>query len=274
MCGLHLTMPSIRALSHLKHLCLNSILEPDCSVDDGKGGSQGGEKSTPLGAIIGGAAGGVFLLGLIAFFIFWRQRKSRKEREVYNHSFSIDTHEPSHVVQPYYHSVNQAEPDYNPYEASSNAYPMSQASSSAIAVSGTGGAVNSAAAGHSLTEKERLRQARQAQLTQRLRAIEQEAQMLENNMRGSSASSMYTSQDATSTSGDRAEVAEMREEMRRMQEEIAMLRRNQASPWAQGLTDEPPPGYDPNPTSTAPTVGSSIPSGSSGYGKRRLEYHD
>jgi hypothetical protein len=43
-------------------------------------------------------------------------------------------------------------------------------------------------------------------------------------------------------------IVQMREEMMQMQQEIQMLRDNQRSDWAMGLTDEPPPGYSANPT--------------------------
>lgn len=37
----------------------------------------------------------------------------------------------------------------------------------------------------------------------------------------------------------------MKEQIRMMKEQIMMLQSQQESPWAQGLSDEPPPGYTP-----------------------------
>ncbi|KAE9402050.1 hypothetical protein BT96DRAFT_1017864 [Gymnopus androsaceus JB14] len=43
------------------------------------------------------------------------------------------------------------------------------------------------------------------------------------------------------------DVVQMKEQIRAMSEQIAFLQSHQNSAWAQGLSDEPPPGYSPNP---------------------------
>lgn len=95
-------------------------------------------------------------------------------------------------------------------------------------------------------QQDRVRQARQAEIGARLQTVEQEMNDLK---RGRSARRQRVIQN---NSAQDDEIADMREEMRRMQEEIMLLRSNQTSEWAQGLTDEPPPGYTPRALPTQP----------------------
>lgn len=88
-------------------------------------------------------------------------------------------------------------------------------------------------------EKNRIRQARQAEIRLRLHTVENEMNEITRDIKRGSGSPQNVPQ------GDANEIAEMREQMRMMQQEIGLLRENQASEWAQGLTDEPPPGYSP-----------------------------
>ncbi|KAJ3550094.1 hypothetical protein NMY22_g632 [Coprinellus aureogranulatus] len=96
-------------------------------------------------------------------------------------------------------------------------------------------------------QQERIRQARQAEIGDRLRTVEREMSDLK---RGRSTRAPVRVMQNNSAQDD--EIADMREEMRRMQEEIMHLRSNQSSAWAQGLTDEPPPGYTPRALPTQP----------------------
>jgi hypothetical protein len=40
-------------------------------------------------------------------------------------------------------------------------------------------------------------------------------------------------------------VSDMKEEIRSMKEQIRLLKEQRRSPWAEGLSDDPPPGYTP-----------------------------
>ena len=45
-------------------------------------------------------------------------------------------------------------------------------------------------------------------------------------------------------------VSDMKEEIRSMKEQIRLLKEQRRSPWAEGLSDDPPPGYTPTETRT------------------------
>jgi hypothetical protein len=79
--------------------------------------------------------------------------------------------------------------------------------------------------------KAALRLARQRELEGQMEAIRQD---LADSMAGQSSAGVGTQESETQN------------QIRAMQEQIRELQRRQQTPWAQGLTDEPPPGYSPD----------------------------
>ncbi|TFK22988.1 hypothetical protein FA15DRAFT_670996 [Coprinopsis marcescibilis] len=98
-----------------------------------------------------------------------------------------------------------------------------------------------------LTVKQlQLRRERQAELERQLLAIDTEMEALNRGMgEGGESTAEFTARREI----EGMSVEEMREQMRMMQQQIAILRHNQGSDWAEGLTDDPPPGYTPRQTS-------------------------
>lgn len=98
--------------------------------------------------------------------------------------------------------------------------------------------VTSSAVSEATSDTEELRRARQEVLNGRLVAIEQELDLKNQTERRSSARRQG---DGNRT--DDLEMLDMRDQIRAMREEILVLQAQRTSPWAQGLSDEPPPGY-------------------------------
>ncbi|KAG5653530.1 hypothetical protein H0H81_012471 [Sphagnurus paluster] len=97
--------------------------------------------------------------------------------------------------------------------------------------------------------RDALRRARQAELDRQLLAVKREMHELNTDIKTEAVKrmSMRPPADQTREAFDReiegAEMAEMREQMRLMREQIEFLQAQQISAWAQGLTDQAPPGY-------------------------------
>jgi len=90
--------------------------------------------------------------------------------------------------------------------------------------------------------REQLQQIRQDQLNAQMLAIQREMREL-NNETGRRAT-MTRPPKGGMNAGER-ELVQMREQIRTMREQIEFLQSNQDSAWAQGLSDDPPPGYTP-----------------------------
>lgn len=131
------------------------------------------------------------------------------------------------------------------------------------------------------SEQERLRIERQEAIGMRLRTVQQEMHQLGKELKRTKgdgqrgqvtgggdggAHDVDGQPGAVPTRSGKSEISMMREEMRLMQQEIELLRENQSSAWAQGLSNEPPPGY----SQTAPA--SVIPNG--GHDRRLSESRD
>jgi hypothetical protein len=94
--------------------------------------------------------------------------------------------------------------------------------------------------------QEEARRARQEDLNNRLRVVQHNIVQLEESSAGPGRSVSFRRQ----TSGVIGEemqmsVPDMQEAIRSMREQIHVLREQQQSAWAQGLSDDPPPGYTP-----------------------------
>jgi hypothetical protein len=84
---------------------------------------------------------------------------------------------------------------------------------------------------------------RQMELGKQMGLIEQELRALKRE--ASSASSVRRTSRSGSGEGTEGgdDVGDMKEQIRLMKEQIARLQMQQQSAWAQGYSDEPPPGY-------------------------------
>ncbi|EDR06595.1 uncharacterized protein LACBIDRAFT_294667, partial [Laccaria bicolor S238N-H82] len=114
--------------------------------------------------------------------------------------------------------------------------------------------------------QEEIRRARQAELDNRLRTVQQEMQEMQElrmDMRPEKAGpgrslSLRRQRTLTRKTGEvevteeevDMSVSDMKEEIRSMKEQIRMLKEQRRSPWAEGLSDDPPPGYTPTETRT------------------------
>lgn len=85
-----------------------------------------------------------------------------------------------------------------------------------------------------------LRQARQMELETQMRRIKQELRELNNEAAGRRAS-LASSRGGTDE--DDQGLRELREQIQVMKSQMEILRQQANSPWAQGLSDVPPPGY-------------------------------
>ncbi|KAF8077613.1 hypothetical protein FPV67DRAFT_1775019 [Lyophyllum atratum] len=92
------------------------------------------------------------------------------------------------------------------------------------------------------SSREAVRRARQSEIDQRLRVVRREMHDLKTDIT-TETPRRESVRSTGRTRTDEAEISEMREQMRLMQEQIEFLRGQQQSEWAQGLSDEPPPGY-------------------------------
>lgn len=88
---------------------------------------------------------------------------------------------------------------------------------------------------------EAVRKARQMELVRQMRAVKQEMRDLKTDLTAETV--RRPSVDSRRTRGENVEMEQMKEQMRVMKEQIEYLRAQQQSEWAQGLSDEPPPGY-------------------------------
>lgn len=113
---------------------------------------------------------------------------------------------------------------------------------------------------------ETVRRARQNEIDERLRVVQQEVTHLTSDLRGEKGGRQLSVRRRRANTRGNEEVegeqemsmAEMREQLSAMKEQIGYLREQQRSAWAQGLSDDPPPGYTPalrysGPTAVPPT---------------------
>jgi hypothetical protein len=87
---------------------------------------------------------------------------------------------------------------------------------------------------------EALRRARQMEIDRQMRAVKQEMRDLKTDFHIETTRRSSVTSEARS---EETEMSDMREQIRMMKEQIEYLQAQQQSPWAQGLSDEPPPGY-------------------------------
>lgn len=95
-----------------------------------------------------------------------------------------------------------------------------------------------------------IRRARQEELDNRLRMVQQAVERMTTGPRGSVTLRRYRTLGATPGEANLS-VSDMRAEVRLMREQIQLLREQRRSAWALGLSDDPPPGYTAMETRTA-----------------------
>jgi hypothetical protein len=109
------------------------------------------------------------------------------------------------------------------------------------------------------TNVEDIRRARQNELDQRLRDVQEEMAFLSSDITGEKSGrhrslrrQRTVNRDQQAAIGGEGEgedeemtMEEMRDQLRQVKDQIAFLREQQRSAWAQGLSDDPPPGYTP-----------------------------
>ncbi|KAJ6604211.1 hypothetical protein DFH09DRAFT_1121977 [Mycena vulgaris] len=231
--------------------------------------------STPVGAIAGGVVGGIILLAAIAgLFVFCRRRHRRmlledltehkpanyqetslqptadlisaapsvhRNTDLPNHygsdaqsevgsssRYGSEPYAPYRPSTVYTHSVVSTSPG-GPVMLSPGSYsdrehePLYPAPGPGFPVPSTPGAQT----------KAELRRARQMELERQTQEIHEEMDQLTREEEASRSTAFSGADEDT------------RRRIREMEEQIKALQRQQGSPWAQGLTDEAPPGYTP-----------------------------
>ncbi|KAJ7651144.1 hypothetical protein FB45DRAFT_780465 [Roridomyces roridus] len=193
--------------------------------------------SNHTGAIAGGVVGGVVVLvalGAAAFFFCRRRRSADPSLKLKPDIFDPDSSPMTEQLAPstvatFYGSDAGAQSVLRssgyvvePHRDSSFRDVDTQSSSRQTTT-----AVALPLAGAAQTKSE-LRLARQMELTRQMEEIRHELE------------------DIVSETGHPTRESGTQDRIRVMEEQIRALQRQQATPWAQGLTDELPPGYTPN----------------------------
>jgi hypothetical protein len=98
-----------------------------------------------------------------------------------------------------------------------------------------------------LTPQEQTRRARQEELDRQMATVEKEIHELDRDLKRGTSVRRRTM--PRNTGGEERELTmdEMQQQMELMRQQIELLRENQRSDWAAGLTNDPPPGYTPDP---------------------------
>ena len=113
-----------------------------------------------------------------------------------------------------------------------------------------------------LNSVESIRKARQNEIDERLRVVQREVTHLTSELRGAKGGRQLpvgrprADAQGNQEVGEEEEMSmgEIREQLRVMEEQIEYLREQQRSAWAQGFSDEPPPGYMLTARYSGPTV--------------------
>ncbi|KAJ3980287.1 hypothetical protein F5890DRAFT_1477851 [Lentinula detonsa] len=234
---------------------------------------QSDSKSVSVGAIAGGVIGGVAVVAIICAVWFFCLRRKKKKADEYHHD------DPNTVLQ------SEIDPFILPPAPMSDAYtspdnsfspPSTFRTSAALlkrSATGTTEAVPHTSTTINLLpssdSKAAIRRQRQQELERQMQQIGDEIKDLqieaEERNTGRDGMSMMMSPtsgqsraplSATRSSGPvrsprspygKEDVSQLKAQIQAMSEHIAYLQDQQNSAWAQGLSDEPPPGYSPGP---------------------------
>lgn len=271
-----------RASSTGGSLSGTSIPPSSSETNLGTNGSSDNSSSGPvnMGAIVGGVLGSVAALAIaiLAAYFLWRRRRSRSERQsesqAQGNGGPADTPAPGAQILPfsYQHTpVSTGTPQqlgYQPVtftklrtpqtphegpesnmacyggpsappagqkamyvrnDSSTDVMSYTTTTNDTVFTTPYGGIAPSTAATSS--DIEEIKTARQAELGQRLQAVQRELDELARMNQSEAATPQMT-------------MGGLAEHMRLMQRQIEILRENQRSDWAAGLTDQPPPDYN------------------------------
>ncbi|KAG5653536.1 hypothetical protein H0H81_012477 [Sphagnurus paluster] len=228
------------------------------------------------GAIAGGVAGGVAALTvlILLLLLFWRWRKRSQKSgyfiheesgsgdrtpsivpfpldampltEVPSHDYSKPHNDSSPSITTYPRSPASSSSEKRRFESMSSQTNRTTMNSSSLSPNPmplrNHGHISSASGSPLLPEldfatldsaREAVREQRQQEIDQRLHDVKIEMHQL---------NTQKSSRELSSDLSPR-EIVEMRQQMREMREQIEYFQAQQQSEWAQGLSDEPPPGY-------------------------------
>jgi hypothetical protein len=219
---------------------------PTSSSDPDQASST--QSSTNVGAIAGGVVGGVAAVIIIALLIFFLRRRRRSHsgpRPLVN----LNGQDEDDGMEEARHSTiavaSSAPTVTSPFIPTSTVPPSSQTGD----VSSEDLTEGSAAAYTSLSEKgrEARRRERQRQLETQMRKIQREINALNQEALVRRQSTMRTPGSGGAESQE-LKVEDLMSQLGEAQAHVAFLQQQQQSAWAMGLTDDPPPGYEAEPS--------------------------
>ncbi|KAF8998270.1 hypothetical protein BDQ17DRAFT_1309300 [Cyathus striatus] len=236
-------------------------------------------KSRMVASIVGGVVGALVLIGAIIGCFFCWKRRTRKRLvdptwEIAGpvHQDMISGSNMVTVTTPFLASFNPDSSDHNtasePEANSGNTslasnqllsshslaslndvrdtqrdttpYELPSSSGHSFTVSD---AISPTLGSSSTTSREQIRRARQSEIKRRLHVVNQEMNELRSEL--STPNTGAGRSEKARTGGDDDEMSRMREQVQDLQSHIELLQSQQESAWAQGLSNDPPPGYTP-----------------------------
>ncbi|KAF8998269.1 hypothetical protein BDQ17DRAFT_1428557 [Cyathus striatus] len=196
-------------------------------------------KSLSVYPIVGGVVGAVLLIGAIMGCLFFYNGRTREQQM----NFSWKIEDPSNqnmgsvsgntvaVTTPFIYSF----PDGNDYSTKKKANndPNLSGSNQLVILSYK-------------PSPHHVHRARQAKIQRRLHVVNQEMNMLKAELRAQKTPGARTGKFEMARTGGNGDIMDgIKEQMQAMQAQIELLQSQQQSPWAQGLTNDHPPGYTP-----------------------------
>ncbi|KAF9014184.1 hypothetical protein BDQ17DRAFT_446586 [Cyathus striatus] len=237
---------------HVDHDTTASV-SPTTSITSSASGSNfnSNSKAKPVRAIVGGTVGGIIIITIIAFLLF-RRLRTRKNQVHFDRGLLLSQAGKVSTIRsltPFLeHSPRSADLDNDSGSTKAikgkkgnyniTARPFDQPSSSGLLVLTSSESVIPTVG--SDTPLEKIRQARQSELDRRLHAMNKEMDELRT---GKVVHPIHAS--SATVLGDDSEISRMQEHMQAMQAQVELLQSQQQSPWAQGLSNNAPPGYVP-----------------------------
>ncbi|KAJ4487572.1 hypothetical protein J3R30DRAFT_813810 [Lentinula aciculospora] len=232
--------------------------------------SQSDSKGVSAGAIAGGIVGGAAAVAIIAAIWFFCQRRKKKEAYEYDDDPNIVL---QREIDPFIlppvplSTVDSTLPDSSSRSASSFRTSTALLKRTATGTSEAVPRTSSTIPPLPLDSKSAIRRQRQQELERQMQQISDEIKDLQieaaerNGGSGSGSDGLTMSSTLGSPSNvsrsrslrtprspdGKEDVSQLKAQIQAMSEHIAYLQDQQNSEWAQGLSDEPPPGYSPGP---------------------------
>ena len=220
-------------------------------------------RRTPVSAIVGGIVGGIALLALVVFLGFCRRRRRSHAPELlitqFNDegiSLAVSASGMPYTQPPVVHTKSSIPPltvsGNNDNQASMpNSYRTLHLGGAALSDPPSSQQLPSSPLLPSPPNvrgtQEEVRRARQQDLDNRLRVVQHNIVQLEESSAGPGISVSLSRQTSGAAEITEEEIhmsmPDIQEAIRSMREQIGVLRSQQQSAWAQGLSDDLPPGY-------------------------------